>query len=356
MNIFNMETKTHKVVTLNRKSVMELPIGETILIQPNNVTNGKFDIETSIYKMKILIRIIAEVQDYIKKEMQGIRQDLFQEHNSTIELRIPFSDIAPKQRYADVMDSIESLRQITVKFPSKERKGYTTHIGLIHSYDVPTVGNGQKKYFFIKIHKEIGSKLITIDKDITGKPINYTKYFYEIAMSFKSSYTILLYLLISSWKKKGGFVISLDDLRDRLGIKPGQYKNYSNFKKIILERAQNEMELKSDCWFNCKASDFEIKKGKKVTMLNFKVINPKLLSELESRKHVLIDNIKHLLTNHFEFKTQNIKELQEIIDSTNHNIEFIHEKATFLMQYIKDNKVSNPINYFLKSFQNALII
>jgi plasmid replication initiation protein len=107
--------------------------------------------------------------------------------------------------------------------------------------------------------------------------------------------------LISSWKSKGGFTISIADFREMLML-GDKYPTYKDLKARVIKPAQDELFEKADCWFNCNTRDFEIRKGRTVTQLHFKVIVPDLKQLKEVKKQKIIE----MLRIHFGFKEEHL--------------------------------------------------
>lgn len=340
--------------TSKRNTVINLIGGETVIYQSNRVTNSTFDSEHPLYlyTMRIFISIMYNLQVHIKEQMSGARNaTLFDDLDTqNIEIKLAFKQLAPFQKYKEVVMATEQLRQIPMRIQnSKTKENYDTIKGIISHYQIPKTLAGTSKYFYIYIDKDVAEKLILVDKNQMGTPINYTKYLYEVAMSTNSPYTTLLYILISAWKTKGSLFIELDRLKYNLGIKPHQYKNYSNFKTSILDKAQRELQFKADIWFDSTAPDFEIRKGRKVVGINFKLVTKELINEAAAKKQMLLDNVLHMFKTHFGFKEKDIAQFMSIVSSTQRPFEMIHEKCVFLMGYCKDSDIKVPINYILTS-------
>ncbi|RYX84803.1 RepB family plasmid replication initiator protein, partial [bacterium] len=116
--------------------------------------------------------------------------------------------------------------------------------------------------------------------------------------------------IISSWKKKGGFIIALSVLKEQLGV-TDQYPNYYDFKRRVLLPAYEELLEKADCWFNCKGKDFEIRDGKTITHLSFKVITPEFAEE-DSKKTAYIERI---LRDNYKFTDADIVSIESVLKS-----------------------------------------
>lgn len=98
----------------------------------------------------------------------------------------------------------------------------------------------------VEIEKEVAKRLMETEKNERGIPINYTRLAYEIIMRSKNKYTPRIYEMISSWKKKGGFVIALDEFRSRLML-GDKYTTYKDLKARVIKPAYDELYDKADC-------------------------------------------------------------------------------------------------------------
>ena len=95
----------------------------------------------------------------------------------------------------------------------------------------------------------------------------YTKYKLHNVLAMKSKYSPRIYelLKLNQYQKKG-FSIHIDELR-KLFKAENVYKNYNDFKKKVILKAQEELELYSDIRFEFK----ECKALRKVNYINFYV-------------------------------------------------------------------------------------
>jgi plasmid replication initiation protein len=242
--------------------------------------------------------------------------------------------------------------QINMKSPLGDN--YISITSFITRIEKPKKVDG-KSVLYLRMDKDVASQLIQVDRNLKNQPINYTKYLLEVALRARSKYTFRLYAYISSWKQKGGFVITLDELRSIVGVEQNEYAEYSQFKRRVLLPVQKELENQADCWFNCSASDFEIRDGKKVTRLRFKVIVPEMQEALRRRAEM----IKALLKNHFGFQDGHFKTIDPLF-SRNFNeqrADSLMSKIVSLNEYIKklrgsDDEVNDKASYALKSILN----
>lgn len=332
------------MVTKKRREEVILP-GDTYIYQSNRVTNGSFP-DFNIYHSKIFVCIIKNLQKAITAEINGQdwRQlNIFEETEggNFLKIGIPLSEIASHNNYKQVLECFEGLRTFPITIESPVGKQYDRITGLITEYDRPKRIHG-KSVVFVNMRKQVAEQLIQISKNKLGAPVLFTRYLYEVVMSARNKYTWRIYTLISSWKKKGGFYISLEQFREILGLKADEYKSYADIKRFILKPAQDELDHKADCWFNCAEKDFEQKEGRRVTGFYFKVITP----ELSDTRQLKADNISELLRRHCGFKNDDIDEIKEIL-TPYADLDAIIIKIMQLLEYVKERKadIGNPRQY-----------
>lgn len=104
----------------------------------------------------------------------------------------------------------------------------------------------------------------------------FTSYRLKNVMELKSNYAIRMYEVLKKWQKVREIIIPLTDLRQMLGT-DDKHQEYHNFKKRVLNPAQQELKEKTDIFFEYE----ELKKGRKVTALRFAIF-PKTIEMPET--------------------------------------------------------------------------
>ena len=204
----------------------------------------------------------------------------------------------------------------------------------------------------IEIEKKVADILIKIDRDIDGTPKNYTRHAYEVSQNATCKFTPTIYKLLCSWRKKGEFKISLDELRADLCL-TSMYNEYSDFKRRVLTPVMNELKRIGDCWFDCTVKGFVEKKRGKPTMLCFKVITPEVIKEKDQKA----DYIRNMLRNNFKFQTKDIEDINHILRNKEISQSNIINKILFIESQIykkglTEDKVKNPRSFALISLLN----
>lgn len=95
----------------------------------------------------------------------------------------------------------------------------------------------------------------------------FTSYRLSNILSLKSTYAIRLYELMKKWQHLGRWEVSIEHLKEKLGIQKDKYKQYGHFKSRVIQSAVEEVNEKTDVQvtFN------EIRKGRKVVKIEFTI-------------------------------------------------------------------------------------
>ncbi|MEK4487940.1 replication initiation protein [Psychrobacillus sp. FSL H8-0484] len=196
--------------------------------------------------------------------------------------------------------------------------------------------NDNKGTITIEIHKFWEQYLLSLTS-------NFTSYKLFNITNLKSIYSLRLYELLKSRVNLNSIrVITLQDLRAKMGIEPDQYPKYANFKQRIILQAQKELKAESDIYF-----DFvEIKKGRSVDKIEFHIYRngPK-----EPIKNLIIDAVLEEQNRLSEFGLKP-KVMSEIIDK------YSKEQIELNIAYTKDKmhlgEVKNPAAYVIKAIED----
>ena len=185
---------------------------------------------------------------------------------------------------------------------------------------------------------------------------NFTSHKLGVAIRFKGVYTIRIYTLLKQYEKIGERFFSLEDFRDILGVKDGQYSQFFDFKRRTVTQAQKEFSEKKDGVFVSDINfNFEpIKTGRKVTGLKFHIFEQSTKPKKEQNP-----SISPPKTGEDQGKS-NIPEIQKMLD-----VGVAKKKAVSLLnEYGKENIINaightaeeerdSPAGFFLSSLKNS---
>ena len=232
-------------------------------------------------------------------------------------------------------DTSNIYRDFKKAVKSFEKKGVT----------VIDKDTGEEIWFpwFSKIHyrDKLGRIDINIDKDF--KKILYKvkkKIFYDIkyTLNMKSSYSQRFYFYMKSFEDTGWRIDKIDDLAKKLET-PTSYKNFSNMKKYVLDKAKEEINSITDITFDYEA----IKTGRKVTHIKsfIKSKNKNIINYNKMSVELIINTVGDLINGESDAK-KIINALNFAIKNnitTENDIEMYYkDKVDLVMKYYSNNK------------------
>lgn len=340
-----MEKQTK--LTAKRKKPIVLPEIMDYIVQPNRITKAQGNY--TLYQERIFTAIVYYLQEPIRREMAGESYKQLELFSSDmVQLEIPLKEISRPADYPKVKEAIRTMSTVNVSIKYKNKEGQTRErVGGLFIADMPEEGNGKGR-IRVKFDPLVADLIIRTDKNSRLQPVNYTRFAYQIAQTVRNKYSSKLYKLISSWKSKGGFYITKDELYSILGVND-KYPRYTDFKKRVLVPAHEELYEKSDCWFNCRAKDFEQREGKEVVGFNFKVITPEFL-ETNDKK---IEQLIGMLRTHFKCTDDDIEELSPVFNDENFSYSLVADKLMELSERI-DKSIKSKNRYVVTSLLNLV--
>lgn len=120
---------------------------------------------------------------------------------------------------------------------------------------------------------------------ITDLKAYFTKYYLSQTVEFTSSYANRLFEIVMQWQSAGKTpVISLEDIRCRLGVEEGKYSDMHNFKKRVLDIAIEQVSRGEYL-----VTYEQHKKGRKITGFSFSFKPSKIKENHNQRDPNTID-------------------------------------------------------------------
>lgn len=327
---------------------VELPDNPTWLKQPNAITLMAGDFKT--VQIRILIAVIEKLQNVIELSIQHLDKfgasisceqlSLFQEYADRIRVDIAYKDlgVSPDQ-YKEVKSMVRKLISIPVEFDVKDPvtgEESWAITGLFTKANIPKTA--YSRGFSLEMDREVAKVFINVDK-------GFTRYIKEIALRAQSRYTIRMYMLISSWKEKGGFSIYVDRFRKFLKLED-KYPEFRDLYKRVIRPVYEDLFEKADCWFEM-AEVYRLPSDTQPYKLNFKVIK----SALSKKEEDLLQSQKKVIANicalHFGMQDKHLQQFIPFITLNNHLA--VLSKINYLNDYVKTNwtKISNKAEYCL---------
>jgi len=229
------------LVTLEEKKANK----NMVVTQSNTLVEAKYSL--SLYEQRLILMLISMVEPNDEDfKNYAIKVDDFRD----------LIGLKTKNLYQKVKNLLRGLRNKDIEIP-KGGKNY-----LITGW----ISDAEYKdgVVYLSFSAKLKPYLIALKS-------NFTSHKLGVAIRFKGVYTIRIYTLLKQYQSIRERVFCLDEFRDILGIKDGQYSLFANLKKATITQAQKEFSEKkngvfvSDINFN-----FEpIKTGRKITGLKF---------------------------------------------------------------------------------------
>ncbi len=222
-----------------------------IAVQANNLLNGKYVM--SLLERRIFLKMVS----MIKPEDEDFRD---------FELDVPELikdlNLEGNSLYFELRNSTKKLIQHVCEM---NEGGKMIQVALISS----AIYDKQEGTLVVHFDPAIKPYLLHLKRNFTIFRIGY-------ALKLRSFYSLRIYELLHQFSSTGYRISTLEELKFSLGI-TSEYRFYADFKKRVLEHAQNELK-NTDMPFEFN----EIKKGRKVVSIHFTFTPiPTLTSEQE---------------------------------------------------------------------------
>ena len=221
-----------------------------LIVKDNALIQASYTLDLAEQRL-ILLAIIEA-----RNSGQGITHDsLLKIHASSYAKQFNVND---KTAYTVVKDASKGLFDRYVTYHDKNPKN-----GKDRSFHCRWVDK-------IGVEPDSGIVYMRFTSDvvplITRLESHFTSYEIEKVANLTSGYAIRLYELLISWREVGKTpTYEIDDLRQKLGVNPDQYKEMCNFKVRVLDLAIKQINDHTDIT----ATYEQHKTGRKVTGFTF---------------------------------------------------------------------------------------
>ncbi|SCJ52240.1 replication protein [uncultured Clostridium sp.] len=256
-----------------------------LLVKHNNLIQCKYSL-TPI-EQKLLYKIFEEIQNnnYQSKEIVLKFKDFYREFKGVLKSNIS------KKEFINLIKGTQKKMPYILKSDGTyiETQWYKIK-GKLDLESLSLILDEVK----LILDDDIFEYVQSLDRNFTGLKL-------ETLYAFKNFYAMRIYELIKQWSNtKKEIVFEPATLKELLGVdKISGYKNYTNFRKKVIEKAINEINEKSEL-------DIEVvhdkKGGKSVKEIKFIIKNDK--------EKVNIDNVKEdIITSTEEIKEFNMPKI-----------------------------------------------
>ena len=229
---------------VRKKKKAPLPASTLIVTQHNKLVEARYSLPLS--EQRLLLDLISRVQP---------GDDEFHEYKISVAEFYNFLGIDPESSYRECRKITKRLLERVVEIEEPDR--------LIQTHWVATAKYVDSEgYVRLKLEPEMKPYLLQLKS-------NFTSFRLEMVLSFSSQYTLRIYTLIKQYEQIGEREIEYQELREILKIRPEKYKEFSSFKRCILEQTRKELIEKADLYF-----DYEVLKlGRRIHAIHFTILH-----------------------------------------------------------------------------------
>jgi len=309
-----------------------------LVTQGNNLIEARHKKPLTAREQKIILTMVSMVQTH---------DEDFTLYNISIREFHQMLGLEGREHYTQIKSVIESLMTKLVEIPRPEGGWFLTHWVSTAEY---IVGEGVIQLKFAPELKPYMLQLKTA----------FTSYRLSNILSLNSAYSIRLYELMKKWQHLGKWECPVEDLRKKIGVEQGKYKQYGHLKARVLMAAIEEMNEKTDLHISFK----EIKKGRSVERIEFTIKHsaekeiklPESKKKPEKQKKQLknedVRERLNNLSNNYSFDQTYFAQMYEGASLIwNDDAE---NELSLLIHYVNQEKtVKNPLGFIKSKLQTA---
>ena len=215
-----------------------------LIVQHNHLIEARYHL--TLQEKRLMCWLASQVKQ---------TDEDFKEHELPIKEFAELIDVKGDHLYKTLDTITHKLMQKIITIRSLKKKGFAKAalLGGVEYYE----GQGIIKLSF---HPYLKPYMLQL-KD------RFTQISLGDVMGLKSVHAMRIYEVLKQYESIGNREISLSDLRDYCGIEEGQYKNFNDLKRFLLQISQKEINNKTDISIGYE----EIKTSRKVTSIKFTI-------------------------------------------------------------------------------------
>ncbi|HLR00474.1 MAG TPA: replication initiation protein [Sphingobacterium sp.] len=302
-----------------------------LVTQSNSLIEAKHTQALSLREQKIILTFVSMIQQ--DDEDFKIYSLPIKEFHKLVQLK-------GREHYTQIKRIIKKLMEKTIEIPKADGGYLITHWATHVEY---LAGKGIIQFSF---EPKLKPYLLQLKRTFTSYRLNNI-------MSLGSYYSIRFYEFFKKWEKTGKWRTSLKHLKSLLGITQKSYEVYGNLKNRVIKPSIEELNQETDLNIELE----EIKRGRQVVELVFKIANKKKINKNElketTKKEETFDDSQDDLLSELNKKASNYQldaELFNTIDQIASKIYRADQKEREmlgLIEYTNKNASKNYIGFLL---------
>lgn len=272
---------------------------------------------------------------------------------NTRTVRFPMTDFQKIMEFGrlnmqQLSATTDSLLCKIVKVPNEN--GGFTKFQLFKECTVDMDKNGEW-YIEIEAHNKALVLMFDFQKD-------YFTYKLWNALCLKSSNQLRMYEILKQYETAGQRIVSIDELKDLLGIDQKEYERFNNFKQWVLEPCQEALIKNTDIKFSYEPYG-KRGKGGKIFTLRFTIEpNENYIDQLTLNEFIQQNNLVENEEKPLKFKNNYLEFFSEACDNefSEQELQVLYNLVIKIIPYSMSN--NNQIEYYnyLKKKYDELIL
>jgi hypothetical protein len=269
---------------------------------------------------------------------------------------IPVRDALGYLGHTSVARLETSLQRLgSVKVEIDYQQDDVMHSATCHflSYDVSKAENGILQYAMDPIMLKF-----------LWEPKVYAKINMRFFQQFRTSYGAKLYEIMALFqnRRQRTWVVSVEELREKLGVSPGQYERFDNLKKSVIDRALGEVnELAT---FGVSLEMVKGGRGGRVIELRFSIVprsevelggSPALAGKKSGRDPNTLDLMDGQTDlergSEVVVSTEAIDRAHDMLEEAGMGVETVQRHLDDWRESIRRRQISDPSGHFLQFLQ-----
>ncbi len=248
----------------------------------------------------------------------------FKDYKISVQVLKELTGTKRKDIYSAIKEAVSRLLKRTILI---ETENDFEAFNLI-SYAKYKKGEG---YFIISIDKHLKPYLLKLKEKFTSVSLAYI-------FRLRSVYSIRLYELLKQYEDTSYRIDEVSTLKEMLGIEKNEYKDWRNFERIVLKKAVQEINEKTDLEVSYKKK----KTGRKITHIEFE-IHSKKANEIEDTEteNSTSESVDIQAQKNNDLWEDTLHLLLTVYDADEEDIEFFKDFA--IVKYKTDTKPKQMI-------------
>jgi plasmid replication initiation protein len=219
---------------------------KALVTKSNNLVEARYHF--SIWETRVFTKLVSLIQP---------GDEAFKKYKLQIKDLVSFFGVNDNDAYVKIKAVPDNLLKKVVTIPYTENgEERFLKTGLIAQASIP---KKQEGYIELSFHPDLKPYLLQLKR-------TFLSYDIRNVLKISSVYSVRIYELLKQYEKIGQREFDIDTLKIILGVSD-KYKLYGHFKSRIILKAQKDLKLHTDIYFEFT----EIKQKRKVIGLVFKI-------------------------------------------------------------------------------------